>query len=150
MAQADGPDANPNVSLAKIYLKDVSLEAPYSPEVFTVPDLSAPRATVDFRSSSKLLPNGTYDVSLTLTVTAKNETRTIFLVEVEQAGIFMISNVSESNVLDWVLKVRCPNILFPYAREAVDNLVVKAGFPPLMLAPVNFRTVDAQVPQESP
>jgi len=92
---------------------------------------------------TKSLDENHYEVVLTLTVTGKNGAETAFLVEVQQAGIFLIVGI-EGPELHHTLGAFCPNLLFPYAREAVDSFVTRASFPPLMLAPVNFDALYAQ------
>jgi preprotein translocase subunit SecB len=94
-------------------------------------------------TQSQELGENVYEVVLTLTVTAKNEADTAFLIEVQQAGIFVVSGM-EDDETHHALGAFCPNILFPYARETIDSLVVKASFPALMLAPVNFDALFAQ------
>ena len=94
-------------------------------------------------SRTQQLGEGAYEVVLTLTVTVKNDNDTAFLAEIQQAGIFTIAGLEEGE-LHHTLGAFCPNILFPYAREAIDNMASKASFPPLMLAPVNFDALYAQ------
>ena len=131
----------PQFSIQRIYLKDISLEAPNSPQSFTQewkPDIN-----LEMNTQSQELGEDVYEVVLTLTVTAKNEADTAFLIEVQQAGIFVVSGMEEGET-HHALGAFCPNILFPYARETIDSLVVKASFPALMLAPVNFDALFAQ------
>lgn len=141
MAESNDGKFAPKMVLAKVYLKDASLEAPNSPEIFTTAETSPPKAGLNFKVESQALPDDAYDINLTLTVTAKNDTKTLFLVEVQQAGIFLIRGVDDADEMDRILNVRCPNVLFPYAREAVDNLIVKAGFPPMMIAAIDFQGI---------
>lgn len=123
-------------SLQRIYCKDVSFESPATPEIFR--KSYQPKVNVDLNTKSNAIDeNGNFEVVLTITVTSKVEEETAFLVEVQQAGIFYIAGF-ETEQLRMVLGTAAPNILFPYAREAIDGLVVKGGFPALMLAPVNF------------
>ncbi len=123
-------------SMQRIYTKDLSFESPSSPAVFR--KQWQPKVNVDLNTKSdKLDENGNYEVVLTITLTAIVEEETAFLVEVQQAGIFFITGIEGEN-LRRVLGTACPNILFPYARENIDAICVKGGFPPVMLAPVNF------------
>lgn len=123
-------------TLQRIYTKDVSFESPSTPGIFR--QQYQPQVNVDLNTKSgKIDDNGNFEVVLTLTVTAKVGEETAFLVEVQQAGIFFVKGI-EGDVLRQVLATVAPNILFPYARENIDSLAVKGGFPPLMLAPVNF------------
>jgi preprotein translocase subunit SecB len=123
-------------SIQRIYTKDVSFESPAPPAVFRKP--WQPAVNVDLNTrSGKADEEGNYEVVLTITVTAKTDNETAFLVEVQQAGIFFITGV-EGEQMRQLLAIMAPNILFPYARESIDALVIKGGFPPLALAPVNF------------
>lgn len=123
-------------SLQKIYTKDVSFESPATPQVFR--KAWQPAVNVDLNTKSARIDDaGNHEVVLTLTVTTKADEETAFLVEVQQAGIFSVVGI-EGEGLRQVLATVAPNILFPYARESIDALVVKGGFPPLMLSPVNF------------
>jgi preprotein translocase subunit SecB len=122
--------------MQRIYSKDVSFESPGTPDVFR--KQWQPKINVDLNTKSNAIDeNGNYEVVLTVTLTAKMEEETAFLVEVQQAGIFLITGFEGEN-LRRVLATAAPNILFPYAREALDALVIKGGFPAVMLAPVNF------------
>ncbi len=131
----------PQFSIQRIYIKDMSLEAPNSPKSFT--EEWKPEINLEMNTQSQELGEDVYEVVLTLTVTAKNESETAFLIEIQQAGIFVVSGM-ESAETHHALGAFCPNILFPYARETIDSLVVKASFPALMLAPVNFDALYAQ------
>ena len=123
-------------TMQRIYAKDVSFESPASPDIFR--QNWQPNVNVDLNTrSSKADETGNHEVILTITVTAKMEDKSAFLVEVQKAGIFFAAGIDEDS-LKQILATVAPNILFPYAREAIDALVVKGGFPPLMLAPVNF------------
>ncbi len=128
-------------SIQKIYTKDMSFETPNTPKIFT----EKWEPTVDFNLASNVqtLENFLYEVSLTVTITVKSEEKTAYLVEVNQAGIFTLSGFSDEELAPMVGSF-CPNILFPYAREAISDLVSKGGFPQLLLAPVNFDALYAQ------
>ncbi len=137
----------PVFSIEKLYVKDLSLEVPHAPQIF----LEAETPEVDMRISteSKAVEEGFYDCNLTVTVTAKlADNRVVFLNEVTQSGIFRIENVPEED-LKMLLGIACPNILFPYAREVVSSTITRAGFPPVLLAPINFDAMYHQA-QETP
>lgn len=134
-------NAEPHFSIEKIYLKDVSFESPETPAIFT--DEWSPEINMDLNSTGKPIENHIFEVELSITVTAKNKDKTAFLVEIKQCGIFSINGVDDAN-LNGMLGSFCPNILFPYAREAISDLVSKGGFPQLLLAPVNFDALYAQ------
>jgi len=122
--------------MQRIYAKDLSFESPATPAVFQ--KQWQPKISVDLNTKSdKIDDQGNYEVVLTVTITAKLEEETAFLVEVQQAGIFFITGIEGDN-LRRVLATAAPNILFPYARENIDAVCVKGGFPAVMLAPVNF------------
>jgi len=135
-----------NFSIEKIYLKDVSFEAPAAPAAFT--DEWSPNINMELNTQATSLDENVYDVELTITVTAKNNDKTSFLVEVKQCGIFIVSGMDEAT-LNGMLGAYCPNILFPYAREAISDLVTKGGFPQLLLSPVNFDALYAQHMQQT-
>lgn len=129
------------LGIQKIYVKDLSFEAPNSPKVFT--EQVNPAVDIHFANTTHALGNDVHEVVLTVTVTVKQEDRSIYLVEVQQAGIFNISGFSEQH-LPAILATACPNILFPFAREVICDVVGKGGFPQLLLAPVNFEMLYAQ------
>lgn len=128
-------DQQPVFSIEKIYVKDLSLEIPNAPQVFMSNE--APQLEVQLTQGVQALEGALYEVTLTVTVTAKAGEKTVFLVEAAQAGIFQIRNVPQADI-DPILGMVCPNVLFPYARETVSDTVNRAGFPPVLLAPVNF------------
>ncbi len=141
-AQAAGQQAiTGQLAIQKIYVKDVSFEAPNSPAVFTG-ELN-PTADVHFANRTTALDAENHEVVLTVTVKVRQEERTIYLVEVQQAGIFTVRGFPEEH-LGAILATACPNTLFPFAREAICDLVTKGGFPQLLLAPVNFEILYAQ------
>ena len=139
--EQNNENAEPHFSIEKIYLKDVSFESPAAPAIFT--EDWSPEINMDLNTQAKPLENDFYEVELNITVTAKNNDATGFLVEIKQCGIFSISGMDEAN-LNGMLGSFCPNVLFPYAREAISDLVSKGGFPQLLLAPVNFDAIYAQ------
>ncbi len=131
----------PEFAIQKIYLKDMSFESPSTPGIFL--EEWNPNVDIDFNVSSDKMSDENHEVRLTVTVTAKMKDKTVFIAEVKQAGIFLVKNIPE-NDLDGILKGVCPNILFPYVRQCVSQLVTDGGFPPLYLAPVNFEAMYVQ------
>lgn len=123
--------------IQKIYLKDLSLEIPNAPQVFLQPDVPEIDIQVHNVASALDQANGLYETVLTVTVTAKIKDKTAFLVEVAQAGIFQIVNLPAPEI-DAVLGILCPNTLFPYARETVSGVLMRAGFPPVLLQHMSF------------
>lgn len=140
MAEQNSP-VERQFSIQKIYTKDVSFETPKSPKIF----IEKWEPSVDFNLGTRVEPlePNLYEVGLTVTVTVKSGESIAYLVEVTQAGIFSLSEFTEQE-MGPMLGSFCPNILFPYAREAVSDLVAKGGFPQLLLAPVNFDALYAQ------
>ncbi len=140
----------PQFALQRIYVKDLSFEAPGSPFVFQQD--WTPKVNLDLNSNSQQIAENMYEVVVSLTVTVTNqeseeaEAKTAFLVEVQQAGLFHIDGLEEAQ-LHHTLGAFCPNVLFPYAREAIDNAVNRGSFPALMLAPVNFDALYAEAMQ---
>ena len=129
----------------RIYTKNVSFETTNSPAVFQ--QQWEPELTLDLNTAHTLLDKGTYEVVLTVTATVKNKGNTAFLVEVHQAGIFTIDGVPAEQ-LDHLLGSFCPNILFPYAREAITSEVIRGSFPQLVLSPINFDAIYMQQLEE--
>ena len=140
-----GEDQQPGFALEKLYLKDVSVEVPNSPEIFTIRE--QPKIGIELNNETKPLADGYYEVSLQLTVTSEINKQNAFVVDLVQAGIFVIKNIPDDG-LEAVLSITCPNILFPYAREAISNLTVKAGFNPVQLQPINFEALYMQEKQK--
>ena len=133
--------------IRKIYVKDISVESPNAPGIF-LKDPGAPEVSVDASiKASKLEQEGFYEVVLGMTITSKMGEETGFLVEVQQAGVFHILGLSDTD-LPLALEIACPNILLPFAREAVSDLVGKAGFPQLLLSPINFEGLYQQKLQQ--
>ena len=134
--------AGPSFAMQRIYVKDISFESPRSPEIFR--GNWKPRINLDLNTRSRILETDLYEVILTLSIEASAEgEQTGFIVELQQAGVFLISGLDEAQ-LQHTLASYCPNLLFPYARETVDSLVLKGSFPHLMLAPVNFDALYAE------
>lgn len=144
-AQAPSQEAAPQFAIQRVYTKDISFETPNSPEIFQ--KQWKPEIQLDLDTKSNKLADDTYEVTLSLTVTAKIEEQTAFLAEVQQAGIFTIGNLPEAQ-LAHTIGAFCPTTLFPYAREAVSNLVNRGSFPQINLAPVNFEALFANYVQQ--
>ena len=144
--KTDSEDNQPGFGIEKIYVKDLSLEIPNAPQIFT--QRETPQLSVELSNAASQLDEGVFEVAITVTVTSKLEDKTVFLVEVAQAGIFQVRNIPAEN-LDMILGVTCPNILFPYARETVSDVVIRAGFPPVLLNPINFEALYAQQRQQA-
>ena len=128
-----------NVSLQTIYIKDLSFEAPNSPEVFLEQEIT-PETKLNISNAHKKLSEGVYDVSLKLSVESTYGEKTMFLAEVEQAGVFAIRGYDETETRA-LIGIFCPNTLFPYIRELISTMVTKAGFPALLLQPINFDSI---------
>ena len=138
--QAQAGDG-PHFGIVRVYLKDVSFETPNSPEVFRQ-DFN-PDVNLQLNTSVNKLEDSLYEVVLNVTVTSKQGDKTGFLVEVQQAGIFELKGYDEAQKGS-VLGAYCPNTLYPFAREAISDLVVKGGFPQLLLSPINFDALYTQ------
>jgi preprotein translocase subunit SecB len=134
-------EPKPVFTIEKIYVKDLSLEVPHAPGIFLERD--APQVHLELKTHHARMEEGMYEASLTVTVTAKVKEKVMFIVEVEQAGIFRIRHVPETE-MGPVLGVGCANILFPYIRETVSDAVTRGGFPTVMLNPVNFEALYQQ------
>ena len=128
-------------AIEKIYVKDLSLENPGAPQSFQMTE--APQVEIGLRTRAEAVGTDTYECVLTLTVTAKSGDKTVFLVEAAQAGVFSIRGVPQQQ-LQPVLAIHCPAVLFPYARETVADATMRAGFPPVHLAPINFEALYQQ------
>jgi preprotein translocase subunit SecB len=125
-----------HISIAKIYLKDFSFESPQAPAVIRSGEWK-PQTNLNLRSSHNEVEGNTHEVTLTITVEAKEGDKTIFLVELHQAGLFDISGY-ENEEFQAIIGSFCPNMLFPYAREAIAAIIQKGGFPEFVLQPINF------------
>lgn len=137
---AEGAEG-PVFAIQRIYLKDISFETPMGAEAFT--KVYKPNIQQDLNIQANQIEEGLFEVVLFLTITASIENRAVFLVEVKQAGLFAIANI-EGPAVTQLINTACPQILFPYAREAVDSILGRGSFPPLMLAPINFDAVFVQ------
>jgi len=136
----DGPQSQ--FALQRIYIKDLSFESPHTPSVFQ--QAWKPNVNLELNTRHTEVDENIYEVVLSLTITAKNDGDVVaFLAEVQQAGIFLVQGLEDA-ALQQTLGSFCPNLLFPYARETVDNLVGKGSFPILMIAPVNFDAIYAE------
>lgn len=144
--QADQAGDQPEFGIQRLYIKDLSFESPKSPDVFL--EEWQPELDMDIGTKTNALGDDMHEVVLTITVTVKMKKDVIFITEVQQAGIFSIKNFPEDQ-LKPMLGSFCPNVLYPYAREVVTDVVVKAGFPQLYLAPVNFDALYQQHEQEA-
>ncbi len=144
--QAGNPENAPIMSLQKIYIKDVSFETPNAPEIFN--EKGQPEIKMNLNQKVKKIADDTYEIVLAVTVTCKILEKTAYLVEVQQAGIFSLANFEE-NILHQTLGSYCPNVLFPYARQMISDLVMNGGFQPLLLQPVNFDQLYAQQMQQA-
>jgi preprotein translocase subunit SecB len=135
----------PSFQIEKLYVKDISLEIPGAPQVFM--ESQSPQLEIQVRNESVQFAEGLFEVVITVTVTAQSGDKTQFLAEAAQAGIFSLRNVPQAD-LEPLLAVACPTILYPYAREAISDLVTRGGFPPVLLAPVSFEALYAQRMQQ--
>jgi len=146
MAENQGNSASQReFGIQKIYTKDISFEAPNTPMIFR--EQWKPEVNMQLGNQAQHLGDGVHEIVLSVTVTAKLGDKTAYLCEVQQAGIFNVKNYSEQEMGAMVGAV-CPNILFPYAREAISDLVTRGGFPQLLLAPVNFDALYQQHMQQ--
>ncbi len=135
----------PVFAIEKIYLKDLSVEVPNAPEVFL--EREPPTVDVNVGSNARSLQDGLFEVVVTVTITAKVKDKTIFLVEAAQAGVFQIRNVPQQDV-EPLLGVACPNTRFPYVRETISDVTARAGFAPVVLAPMAFDGIYQQQVQQ--
>ena len=143
---AEEQAAEKRLSIGKIYLKDFSFESPQAPDIFRQTDWQ-PKTDLNLRSSHTAVKDGHHEVVLTVTVEAKAEDKTLFLVELHQAGLFEITGY-EGEELGAIIGSFCPNILFPYARETIASLIQKGGFPEFVLQPINFEALYLQSKQQ--
>lgn len=135
----------PSFSIEKLYIKDLSLEVPNAPAIYI--EQGAPEVGLQLQTGAQKVGDDLFEVTLTATTTAKLGEKTVYLVEVGQSGLFRIRNIPEDH-LEPLLAIACPNILFPYIREVVSDAVTRAGFPPLLLQPVNFEAMYAARAQQ--
>lgn len=135
----------PHVGIQKFYVKDVSFESPQSPEIFTLGEWQ-PDVNVQVNTNTLPLDDDYFEVSLTLTISATQSDETVFLCEVEQAGLFNLVGFEEGH-LQTILATFCPTQLFPFARNVVSDLIEKGGFPQLLIQPINFEQLHQQETQ---
>ena len=132
---------NPQVALERIYLRDASFESPKAPEVFAAE--WKPNVQVDINARNRQIEGNRYEVTLTVTLEAKQGEEVALIVEVQQAGIFRLEGMDDT-LRARVLATTCPAALFPFVREAADSLAVRGTFPPFLLAPMNFEALYAE------
>jgi len=140
-------EAQPSFQIEKIYVKDLSLELPHAPQIFMQSE--NPQLEIQVRNEGQKFSDPLYEVVVTVTVTARVGEKTLFLAEAAQAGIFSLRDIPEPDIAP-LLGIACPNILYPYVREAISDMVTRAGFPPVLLAPVSFEALYAQRNQAQP
>ena len=146
MADEKQTDGEKRLAIAKIYIKDFSFESPQAPGVFQKGEWS-PQTNLNLRSSHTAIEDSLHEVVLTVTVDAKEGDSTVFLVELHQAGLFHVDGYSKEE-LAAIVGSFCPNILFPYAREAIASVIQKGGFPEFVLQPINFDALYMQSLQQ--
>jgi preprotein translocase subunit SecB len=134
---ADAPDTNPVFNIQRMYLKDLSLEQPNSPQILL--DQQQPNVDINLAISAETVAEGIYEVCVTATVTTKLADRTLFLIEAKQAGIFELRNLGEQTQA--ILGIACPGMVYPYLRAIVSDVCTRAGFPPVTLSEVNFQAM---------
>ena len=139
--EAQAPENQREFSLQRIFIKDVSFETPNSPMIFQLN--WEPESKLDLNSTTRSLGDDHYEVTLNITLTTKVSDKTAYLVEIQQAGIFMVRGFSDQE-MGQMMGAYCPNILFPYAREAISDLITKGSFPQMLLSPVNFDSLYAK------
>ena len=131
-------DQTPVFQIQRMYLKDLSLEQPNSPQILL--DQQPPQVDINLGMGAETVAEGIYEVAVTATVTTKIKDRTVFLIEAKQAGIFEIRNVPEDQ-RDGILRIVCPQMIYPYLRAIVSDVCTRAGFPPILLTEVNFQAM---------
>lgn len=135
----------PQFEIQRIFVKDISFEAPNTPHTFV--EEWKPEVSLNLETKSNRIQDNLHEVVLSITATVSTSKKTAFLIEIQQAGVFLI-NGFPNDQLHQMLGSFCPNILFPYAREVISDIVVRGGFPQLILAPVNFDALYAQHMQQ--
>jgi preprotein translocase subunit SecB len=138
----------PIFSVQNIYLKDVSFESVQTPLFFRQKKPWQPAINISINTKVDNLEKDTYDVTLTVTLDVKQDDKTVLLVEVKQAGIFILKNFKD-DILDATLNGHCPTILFPFVRSVATDMITKGGFPAIMLDPVNFDAIYANQKQKN-
>ena len=140
-----GGDQQPSFQIEKLYIKDISLEVPGAPHVFLQTD--NPQLEVQVRNEAMQITDNLYEATVIVTVTARAGERTLFLAEAAQAGMFTVRGFAPQD-MEPLLAIGCPTILFPYVREAISDLVTRAGFPPVLLSPISFEALYLQRQQQ--
>ena len=135
------------LAISKIYVKDFSFESPQSPAIFKGGEWK-PETNLNLRSAHNAIEGNAHEVVLTITVDAKSDDKTVFLVELQQAGIFEIAGY-EGDEFGAIVGSFCPNILFPYARETIASIIQKGGSPEFVLQPINFDALYMQAKQQA-
>ncbi|HET7795776.1 MAG TPA: protein-export chaperone SecB [Rhizobacter sp.] len=144
---ADQTPATPVFQIQRVYLKDLSLEQPNSPQILL--EQAQPQVDINLGLAANPVADGIFEVSVTATVTTKVNDKTLFLVEAKQAGIFEIRNIPDEQ-LQPIIGIACPQIVYPYLRAIVSDVCTRAGFPPVVLAEVNFQAMyEAQQQQQA-
>lgn len=131
-------DLNPVFNIQRVYLKDLSLEQPNSPQILL--EQAQPQVDINLALSAEPVADGVYEVAVTATVTTKVSDKVLFLVEAKQAGIFEIRNIPEDQ-LQPIIGIACPGIVYPYLRAVISDICTRAGFPPVILSEVNFQAM---------
>src|SRR3989338_6195406 len=144
MTEAAQENIQPVFNIEKIYVKDLSVEIPHAPQIFL--ERENPQVDIQLHPQATSIEEGIFEVVITATVTSKIGEKVMFLVEIKQAGLFRIANLPSGD-MEAILAVMCTNILFPYLRETGSSLTVRAGFPPVLLNPINFDALYQQQKQ---
>lgn len=147
LATGTEADAGQRIAITKIYVKDMSFESPQTPQIFRSGEWK-PQTNLNLRSSHSEIEDHQHEVVLTITIEAKEDDKTLFLCELAQAGIFEVAGYDKEE-LGAIVGSFCPNILFPYAREAIANTIQKGGFPEFVLQPINFDALYLQSRQQA-
>jgi preprotein translocase subunit SecB len=147
MTEAAQTNTQPIFNIEKLYVKDMSLEVPNAPAIFL--ERENPQIDLQLNTQAAPVEEGVFEVTVTVTVTAKlqEKDKVLFLIEAKQSGIFQIRNLPAEE-METVLAVVCPNILYPYLREVVSDMAVRAGFAPVLLNPINFEAIYLQQKQQ--
>ena len=146
MADEAQGNTQPVFNIEKVYVKDLSVEIPHAPKIFL--ERANPQIEVQLHTQAGPVVEGVFEVVVMATVTAKQSEKVMFLIEAKQAGIFHVRNVPAGE-LETILAVMCPNILFPYLREVVSDVAVRAGFAPVLLNPISFEALYQQQKRQS-
>jgi preprotein translocase subunit SecB len=140
-------DENPVFQIQRMYLKDLSLEQPNSPQILL--EQAQPQVDINLAMAANNVTDGIYEVTVTATVTTKVKDKLLFLVEAKQAGIFEIRNVPQEQ-MQGIISIVCPQMIYPYLRAIVSDVCTRAGFPPILLTEVNFQAMfEAQQQQQA-